>query len=56
MLWLALACAALLAGGLYYWQAQKRSNAAPSYVTEEVRRGSLTLTVAANGTLQPTRR
>jgi HlyD family secretion protein len=55
MLWLALACAALLAGGLYYWQAQKRSNAAPSYVTEEVRRGSLTLTVAANGTLQPTR-
>jgi HlyD family secretion protein len=54
-LWLALVCAALLAGGLYYWQVQKRSKAAPTYVTAEVRRGNLTLTVSANGTLQPTR-
>jgi len=45
----------LLAGGLAYWQGQKRTNAAPAFVTEEVRRGSLTLSVSANGTLQPTR-
>ena len=54
-LWLALVCAALLAGGWYYWEVQKRSKAAPTYVTEDVRRGNLTLTVSANGTLQPTR-
>ena len=55
VLWGALAVALLVTGGLLYWQAQQRSSAAPTYVTEEVRRGKLTLTVAANGTLQPTR-
>lgn len=37
------------------WQASRAAQAAPSYVTEEVRRGNLTLSVSANGTLQPTR-
>ncbi len=55
VLWGGLAFAVLVAGGLLYWQAQKRTGAVPSYVTEEVRRGNLTLTVSANGTLQPTR-
>jgi HlyD family secretion protein len=39
-----------------YWQASSKSKAAPVYVTEEVRRGNLTLNVSANGTLQPTAR
>ena len=55
VLWGGLAVAVLVAGGFWYWQAQQRTGAAPTYVTEEVRRGNLTLSVSANGTLQPTR-
>ena len=55
MLWIVAAAVALLAAGLYYWQAQKSTGAQPSYVTEAVHKGNLTLTVSANGTLQPTR-
>ena len=54
-LWIGLATLAAIAGGGYYWQAQKASSAAPVYVTEAVRKGNLTLTVAANGTIVPTR-
>ena len=54
-LWIGLAVLAAAAGGIYYWQAQKESNAAPVYVTEALRKGNLTLTVAANGTIVPTR-
>jgi HlyD family secretion protein len=54
-LWIGLAVVALAAGGVYYWQAQKKNSAAPVYVTEAVRKGNLTLTVAANGTIVPTR-
>jgi HlyD family secretion protein len=54
-LWLGVAVLLAAGGGLYYWQSQQRANAAPVYVTEEVRRGNLTLNVSANGTLQPTR-
>jgi HlyD family secretion protein len=54
-LWFGLLLVALLAGGTYWWLAQKKTAAAPRFVTEEVRRGGLTLTVTANGTLQPTR-
>ena len=36
-------------------KSQEKASAAPSYTTEPVRRGNLTLTVTANGTLQPTR-
>jgi HlyD family secretion protein len=46
----------LLAGiGVWWWQAQNAANAAPVYTTQTVGRGNLTLTVTANGTLQPTR-
>lgn len=55
LLWLALGAAALLAVGLIYWTTQKSASEAPSYVTETVHKGNLTLTVLANGTLQPTR-
>jgi len=41
--------------GLWLWQSQRASSAQPHYVTEPVQKGSLTLTVSANGTLQPTR-
>jgi HlyD family secretion protein len=54
-LWIAVAVAALLAAGLFYWQSQKNTSAQPAYVTEVVKKGNLTLTVLANGTLQPTR-
>lgn len=54
-LWIGVAALLVAAGGVYAWQSSKAANAAPSYVTEAVRRGNLTLSVAANGTLQPTR-
>ena len=55
ILWIAVGLVILVGVGLYYWQVSAKSNAAPVYVTEAVNRGNLTLTVAANGTLQPTR-
>lgn len=54
MLW-GSAAALLLAGGFAWWQSGQRAAAAPSYVTEPVQRGTLTVTVSADGTLQPTR-
>jgi HlyD family secretion protein len=54
-LWVALVLLLATGGGYYYWQQSKASNAAPSYTTEPAARGNLTLTVTANGTLQPTR-
>lgn len=54
-LWIGLAALLLAAGGVYYWQAQKSVKAAPAYVTTPLAKGNITLTVSANGTLQPTR-
>jgi len=54
-LWIGVAVLLASAAGFYYWQAQKKTNAVPQYVTEALKKGKLTLTVAANGTLQPTR-
>ena len=45
---------AAVAGGLA-WRGRQQAAAAPSFVTEAVIRGTLTLSVTANGTLQPTR-
>lgn len=53
--WIAVAALALAGGGLYIWQSQKSAKAAPVYVTEPLKAGDITLTVSANGTLQPTR-
>ncbi|HQR97921.1 MULTISPECIES: efflux RND transporter periplasmic adaptor subunit [unclassified Polaromonas] len=53
--WLIALALLVLAAGLTYWLAQKKTGAAPHYVTETVRKGNLTLNVLANGTLQPTR-
>lgn len=55
MLWIGLLVLLLIVGGVLYWQTQKATNNAPVFVTEALRTGELTLTVSANGTLQPTR-
>jgi HlyD family secretion protein len=54
-LWLMLGALLMLGAGYSYWQSQKAAKAAPAFVTETARKGQLTLTVSANGTLQPTR-
>ncbi len=54
-LWIGVAAVVLLAGGWTWWQTQQQTKAAPVYVTEALKKGDITLTVAANGTLQPTR-
>jgi HlyD family secretion protein len=50
--------AALLAAGLagaWLWQGRETRQAAPRFVTEPLQRGTIALTVTANGKLQPTR-
>lgn len=54
-LWIGVVAVAGAAGAYLYWQQQQKANAKPVYVTEAVKRGDLSLTVLANGTLQPTR-
>jgi HlyD family secretion protein len=52
--WWALAALLVAAiAGIAWWQGQRRAEG-PRYETEPVARGDLTVTVAANGTLQPT--
>ena len=53
--WGVAALGAALSLGLWGWQLRGTGGAPPQYVTEPVQKGSLTLTVSANGTLQPTR-
>jgi HlyD family secretion protein len=55
VLWAGVLALVLAGGGVWYWQVRKTANAAPSYTTQAAARGNLTLTVTANGTLQPTR-
>ncbi|MEY4100464.1 MAG: hypothetical protein RL300_1635 [Pseudomonadota bacterium] len=55
VLWVTLAVIVAAATGAAYWQQSRQRSAAPSYVTEPAGKGDLTLTVTANGTLQPTR-
>jgi HlyD family secretion protein len=52
--WAAAALVLAIAAGAAWWQAQRRS-VGPQYVTEAVVRGDLSVSVTANGTLQPTR-
>ncbi|NJM11965.1 MAG: efflux RND transporter periplasmic adaptor subunit [Synechococcaceae cyanobacterium SM1_2_3] len=54
-LWIGVLLLALAAAGLWVWQDRQTASAAPIYTTQAVARGNLTLTVTANGTLQPTR-
>lgn len=54
-LWAGIVLLLLAAAGLWWWQARRTAAAAPVYSTQVVARGNLTLTVTANGTIQPTR-
>ena len=54
-LWIGLITLLLLGAAGWWWQARADAQAAPSYSTQPVTRGKLTLGVVANGTLQPTR-
>jgi HlyD family secretion protein len=53
--WVLLLGTALAIGGLWGWQQRQAAAAQPVYVTQPLKRGALTLTVTANGTLKPTR-
>jgi HlyD family secretion protein len=53
--WGGVAAVLLAGGGFWAWRAQVAANAAPSFNTQVVARGNLTLSVTANGTIQPTR-
>ena len=53
--WVGALLLVLAGAGLWYWQARQSANAAPSFTTQAAARGNLTLTVTANGTIQPTR-
>jgi HlyD family secretion protein len=55
MPWVAAGVVLALAFGAYSYVARRTAAAGPAYATENVTRGNLTLTVMANGTLQPTR-
>ncbi len=55
VVWGSAAAVLIALAGAYAWQANRQAKAAPSYVSEAVQRGNLTLSVSANGTLQPTR-
>ncbi|TXG79500.1 MAG: efflux RND transporter periplasmic adaptor subunit [Rhodocyclaceae bacterium] len=50
-----LALAAGIAAGIGVWLMRGKSAVQPSYITEPVTRGKLSVTVTANGTLAPTR-
>jgi HlyD family secretion protein len=54
-LWIGMALVAGLIAGGVAWQRRQEAGPGVSYITEPVTRGNLTLTVTANGTLQPTR-
>lgn len=53
--WIATALIILIVVGGWFWQARRIENAKPRYSTQAVTNGNLTLTVTANGTIQPTR-
>ncbi len=55
IVWITIGLILLAGAGFYYWQLSVKRNAAPAFVTEAAKRGNLTLSVSANGTLQPTR-
>jgi HlyD family secretion protein len=55
LVWAGVALLGAAIAGLWFWQASRRAAAAPSYVTAPVVRGTLVVTVSADGTLQPTR-
>lgn len=53
--WLGIVAVAAAAGGWAWWSAREAAAQRPVYVSEPLQRGTIALTVAANGTLGPTR-
>jgi HlyD family secretion protein len=53
--WLGVAAVLLALAGAAWWWTQRAAQATPHYTTQPVTRGALTLSVTANGTVQPTR-
>jgi HlyD family secretion protein len=53
--WLLTGASILTLGGGLWWRARTLAQAAPSYSTVPASQGDLTLTISANGTIQPTR-
>jgi HlyD family secretion protein len=53
--WAAVGLLVVAGAGLWWWLSSRAASAAPTYTTQAVTRGNLTLTVTANGTIQPTR-
>ena len=53
--WASAAVLALLLAGLWWWLDRRAAQAEPVYGTHVLTRGDLTLSVSANGSLQPTR-
>lgn len=53
--WFGAVLALATGAGLVWWQGRQVAQAAPRYLTEPITRGNLSITVTANGTLQPTR-
>jgi HlyD family secretion protein len=54
-LWISVGLILVLVASIWYWQLRRVENAQPRYTTQAVTRGDLTLTVTANGTIEPTR-
>jgi HlyD family secretion protein len=54
-LWAVVTVLLAAGSGIWWWQSQRAARAAPSYTSQPAVRGDLTLSVTANGTLQPTR-
>lgn len=54
-LWIGVVVLAAAVSAVWVWRTDRSAAAAPSYVTEPVARAALSLTVSADGTLQPTR-
>ncbi len=52
--WGSVALVLAIASAAIFWQDKRAADAQPRYVAEPVTRGRLVVTVAANGTLQPT--
>lgn len=55
VLWVALVAVLVLSLGLWWWFSSRAAQSAPRFTTVSVGRGDITLTVTANGTVQPTR-
>lgn len=54
-IWIVIALLVAAAVGTWLWRGRQQAEAQPQYLTEPVVRGTLVVTVSADGTLQPTR-